>query len=280
MLTRSVTQKEEAARAIAGERDSWRKRAEAAEDRKDKSELQKLHMDLQDQYSHSQLHLSDANRKVQELQTLYDAARDELSAARNSLHDALLVKEETEVRLSIVSRELALCRQASERHSDDLAHASTETARLRMDCEDLKEALVREKQRGESAQRVAAEAQALLDSRSVELAQTTHELAVHRMSAGGAGLGDSVEEQMREDRKKMQARVQDLEKDQLSWQRERRALQRIAQSLGVQVLQEKAAKDQIEEQEVVRLLDAVSTKDRELSQALSDLHDSRAQSER
>lgn len=48
----------------------------------------------------------------------------------------------------------------------------------------------------------------------------------------------------------------------------------------MQVLQEKAAKEQIQEQEVVRLLDAVTAKDRDLAQARADLQESRSSAER
>jgi hypothetical protein len=56
-----------------------------------------------------------------------------------------------------------------------------------------------------------------------------------------------------------------------SSQRERRALQRLAQSLGVQFQYERAVRGQLEEQEVVQMLDTITRKERELTQAREDL---------
>lgn len=56
-----------------------------------------------------------------------------------------------------------------------------------------------------------------------------------------------------------------------SSQRERRALQRVAQSLGVQFQYERAVRGQLEEQEVVMMLDTIAVKDAELKKAQDEL---------
>jgi len=193
---------------MAAERDNWRVRAEASGERKDKAGLQRLHSELQEQYSLSQLQLAESNRERQQLQTMFDTAKDELGALRNDLHEARSVREEVEMRLTIVSKDLALCKQTCTRQSDDLSHMSTEASRLRMECEDLKEAVHRERLRAERAQGMVEEAQDLLDTRSVELSEALHKLAL--LQAGGAAEAQH-EGLLSEERKRLQLRVQELE---------------------------------------------------------------------
>lgn len=214
MLTRSVSQKEEQIAAACVERDSWKTRAEVAEERKDKSALQQMHSSLQEQYSVCQLQLAESNRDRQQLRATVDSASAELNTTRKELHEVATLKEELELRLTIVSKDLALSKQTVTLQGDDLLQASTEASRLRIECENLTEAVGREKRRAESAQSLASEAQGLLDARSVELAEALQQLAMLRMAASG-GVGQVVETQLMEDRKKLQLRVQELEAEQL-----------------------------------------------------------------
>lgn len=214
MLTRSLTQKEEQITAALVERDSYKTRAEVAEERKDKSALQQMHSSLQEQYSLCQLQLAESNRDRQQLRATVDSASSELSTTRKELHEVATVKEELEMRLTVVSKDLALSKQTVTRQSDDLLQASSEASRLRIECENLTEVVDREKRRAESAQSLAAEVQGLLDARSVELTEALHQLAMLRMAASG-GAGQVAETQLMEDRKKLQLRVQELEADQL-----------------------------------------------------------------
>lgn len=213
VLTRSLAQKEEHIGATIAERDNWKMRAEASDTRQDKAALQQMHQSLQEQYSASQMHLAEANRERQYLQTTFDTAKDELITLRKALTDATIAKDEAQMRLGIAAKDLALSKQSSARQSDDLTHATNEASRLRMDLEDLREAVQREKLRAASAQAMAEEAQGLLDARSVELNDAVHQLALLRLeSSGGSGAAES---QLVEDRKKLQLRVQELEAEQL-----------------------------------------------------------------
>lgn len=216
VLTRTITQKEEQITATIVERDSWKTRAEVAEERKDKSALQQMHASLQEQYSVCQLQLAESNRDRQQLRATVDSASAELNSTRKELHEIATLKEELELRLTIVSKDLALSKQTATHQSDDLLQASTEASRLRIECENLTEAVGREKRRAESAQSLAAEAQGLLDARSVELTEALHQLAMLRMAASG-GAGQVAETQLMEDRKKLQLRVQELEAEQLRY---------------------------------------------------------------
>lgn len=208
MLTRSLAQKDEHLGAMAAERDSWRVRVEASDERKDKAGLQRLHSELQEQYSLSQLQLAERNRERQQLQSMFDAAKDELGVLRNDLHEARSVREEVEMRLTVVSKDLVLCKQTCARQSDDLSHTSVEASRLRMECEDLKEAVRREQLRAESAQGMVVEAQDLLDMRSVELSEALHKLALLQMGVSAEAQHEGLQS---ENRKRLQLRVQELE---------------------------------------------------------------------
>ena len=218
MLTRTVTQREEQAAAAAAERDDWRRKAELATagDAKDpRAKLQQMHLELQEQFSLCKQRLNECTRDRQQLQVVCDTAREELSTAKKSLHEALLQKEDAETRIAIVTKELALCQQTCSGQNDDLTHSSTETARLRMDCEDLREEVGRERMRAERAQRGEAESERLLETRTQELAEATHQLALRDVGGGGgSGGGGEVEVQLREDRRRLQVKVQDLEAEQ------------------------------------------------------------------
>lgn len=213
VLSRSLVQKEEQIGAAMAERDNWKTRAEAVDERKDKSSLQQLHLSLQEQYSLSQLQLAESNRERHQLQAMFDIAKEELRAHRQELLDATVAKEEMEMRLTIVTKDLTLCKQTNAKQSDDLSYTSNEASRLRMDCEDLREDARREKVRVESAQNLAVEVQDLLDVRSVQLAEALHQVAELRV--GSTGTNPATEVQLTEDRRKLQLRVQELEEDQL-----------------------------------------------------------------
>lgn len=196
---------------MAAERDSWRARAEAANERRDKSDLQRLHAELQEQYSSSQLHLAESNRERQQLQAMFDTAKDELTSLRSTLHEAKVLREEAEMRLAIVSKDLILSKETCARQSDDLSRTSSEASRLRVECEDLKEAVRREKMHAESARSMAVEAQDLLDARSVELSEALRKLAL--LQLGSEEVYHASEGLVAEERKRLQLRVQELEAD-------------------------------------------------------------------
>lgn len=60
-----------------------------------------------------------------------------------------------------------------------------------------------------------------------------------------------------------------------SAQRERRGLVHVAQSLGVQIQQERAARG-LEEEQVTQVLEALARRERELVQLQGDLRESKA----
>lgn len=273
---RAVAQRQEQVAVLEKERDEWQRRVQASEERRDRSTLQQLHTELQEQYTLCQQQLAESNRERSQLRGLSEAATEDLATLRTQLQEERLAREEAETRLVFESKDLELSRQTARKQSDDLSHLATETARLRMDCEDLREEVAREKMRSDSARKMAAEAQALMDKRSAELADVNHQLALLRTGASDAAGSGETEDQLRKDHHRLQIKLQELESQQLGWQRETRALQRIAQSLGVMAQQERAARGQVEEQEVASVLDAVARKDRELVQSQRDLVDLKA----
>jgi chromosome segregation ATPase len=211
VLERAVTQREEQITVLTTERDNWKARVQAAENAKDKSALQSLHHELQEKYSLAQEQLAAANRKVQQLEDFLNASTGDLGVQRRRLQEAQLGREDAEARLAIVSKELELLQQAAKRRDADLQNAAREASELRLANEDLNVALQGVTARYEAAQRLQSEAHALLEAKSAELAEVSHDLALARAGSTSSFGGSDVEAQLREDRRRLQDRVRDLE---------------------------------------------------------------------
>jgi hypothetical protein len=220
LMTRAVAQKDEEVKALASERDSWKERHDTAARKQDKSQLQQMHLELQEKHSACQAQLADSNRERLQLRSLSDTAREELVALRAQVHDALVGREDSDMRLSLVSKDLALTQQACARLREELSQLGQEGAQLRIKLEDAQDEVGKSQRLREGAQRRAEQLEQLLDARSAELAEATHQLSLRKLADGGVSGGgsasttDQVQLQLREDAQKLRAKIEALEEDQ------------------------------------------------------------------
>lgn len=208
-------QRDEQISILTTDRDTWKQRAQAADNAKDRSAAQTMHFELQEKYAQSQVQLADSNRERMTLQDFLTAATNDLNGVRKQLADAQAAREEASTRLTYTTRELELAKQTAARRESDLQQSARDTSTLRMECDELREGLQRATAKVETLQRLRDEAQALLDARSTELAEAQSALARRQVESGSAFGGSDVEAQLREDRSRLQSRVKELEAAQL-----------------------------------------------------------------
>jgi chromosome segregation ATPase len=210
-------QRDEQISILTTDRDTWKQRAQAADNAKDRSAAQTMHFELQEKYAQSQVQLTDSSRERMTLQDFLTAATNDLNGVRKQLADAQAAREEASTRLTYTARELELAKQTAARRESDLQQSARDTSTLRMECDELREGLQRATAKVETLQRLRDEAQALLDARSTELAEAQSALARRQMESGSAFGGSDVEAQLREDRSRLQSRVKELEAAQLMY---------------------------------------------------------------
>lgn len=210
-LERAVKQREEHITALTMDRDSLKERLLAADSAKDKSVLQTLHHELQEKYALCQEQLATSNRKLSQLQDFLSASAGDLENVRQRQLEAQVAREDAEARLAVLSKELQLLKQSLQRKDADLQATTREGSELRLANDDLRAALQSMTARYEAAQRLQAEAHSLLEAKTAELAEVSHELALARAGSTTAFGGSDVESQLREDRRRLQDRVRDLE---------------------------------------------------------------------
>mmetsp|Transcript_2324 Transcript_2324/g.3663 ORF Transcript_2324/g.3663 Transcript_2324/m.3663 type:complete len:1405 (+) Transcript_2324:94-4308(+) len=276
-LTRSLLQKDEQLAAADIEKSDALKALTDATARQDRSQLQQMHADLQEQLNETKHLLEDCSRDREQLRAISDAVSAELATVKQQLHNAEIAKEEAEVRLQVGTREISLHQESASKLRDDLSKAATSDAKLRIELEGLEAEVARQRQRADSVQRLVAEAQLSADTRAQELAEATRSLALLKAGASGSG---AAEEQLREEKQALESRIQTLEATEKRWQQERWVLQRLAKSLGVQYQQERAIRGQLEEQEVSLLLEAVVRKEEDAKHLMLTCQEAQEQVQR
>ena len=135
---------------------------------------------------------------------------EELTNMKKQYNETSISKEEIEIQLSLMKKDNDQLQRTCSKYQDDVSHISTEAARLRMDIEDVREDLHREKMRTDSLQRIVDNTQSALDHRSKELSEAMHALAMMKMGSSG----HDTEEMLRNERTKMVMRIKELEEAQ------------------------------------------------------------------